>query len=185
MARQWKNSRELILFWPGQCQSLSRLQLHTLRRSWVSLIRGFRRSALQSIRLSWYKWNNLGHLTLYCSSCSVLPSFKGSLANAKNVLAYESPFSPLSLCCKTNAFPPQMSVGQRARLTCSPDYAYGRDGYPPTIPPNSTLIFDVELLSCWVFWMKKVLRQNSLFSPPTSWHTLVKGASGRICGKKI
>lgn len=39
-----------------------------------------------------------------------------------------------------------MAVGERAELTCSPDYAYGSRGFPPVIPPNSTLIFDVELL---------------------------------------
>lgn len=43
--------------------------------------------------------------------------------------------------------PPQMSVGQRARLTCSPDFAYGSKGHPGIIPPNAALIFDVELLS--------------------------------------
>nr|XP_046265198.1 FK506-binding protein 1-like [Scatophagus argus] len=42
----------------------------------------------------------------------------------------------------------QMSVGQVARLTCSPDYAYGDRGFPPVIPGNSTLIFEVELISC-------------------------------------
>ena len=40
----------------------------------------------------------------------------------------------------------QLSVGQRARLICSPDYAYGSRGHPGVIPPNATLIFDVELL---------------------------------------
>merc|ERR1712212_46821 len=40
----------------------------------------------------------------------------------------------------------QMTVGERAKLTCSPDYAYGKEGYPGVIPPNATLIFDVELM---------------------------------------
>lgn len=40
----------------------------------------------------------------------------------------------------------QMSVGERAKLTCSPDYAYGQKGHPGVIPPNATLIFDVELI---------------------------------------
>ncbi|XP_028986972.1 peptidyl-prolyl cis-trans isomerase FKBP1A-like [Betta splendens] len=42
----------------------------------------------------------------------------------------------------------QMSVGQVARLICSPDYAYGPRGYPPTIPANAVLVFEVELLHC-------------------------------------
>ncbi|XP_049513608.1 peptidyl-prolyl cis-trans isomerase Fkbp12 [Dermacentor silvarum] len=40
----------------------------------------------------------------------------------------------------------QMSVGQRAKLICSPDYAYGAMGHHCTIPPNAVLTFDVELL---------------------------------------
>ena len=39
----------------------------------------------------------------------------------------------------------QMSVGQRATLTCSPDYAYG-DRSTRGSSPASTLVFDVELL---------------------------------------
>jgi len=40
----------------------------------------------------------------------------------------------------------QMSVGQKANLTCSPDYAYGAQGAGGVIPPNATLLFEVELL---------------------------------------
>lgn len=39
-----------------------------------------------------------------------------------------------------------MKKGEVAILTCAPDYAYGENGSPPKIPPNATLIFEVELL---------------------------------------
>ncbi|KAK2510161.1 hypothetical protein MC885_020468 [Smutsia gigantea] len=42
---------------------------------------------------------------------------------------------------------PPMSLGQKAKLTCTPDVAYGATGHPGVIPPNATLIFDVELLN--------------------------------------
>eukprot|EP00160_Parvularia_atlantis_P008221 Unigene1747_Nuclearia_a/m.5373 Unigene1747_Nuclearia_a/g.5373 ORF Unigene1747_Nuclearia_a/g.5373 Unigene1747_Nuclearia_a/m.5373 type:complete len:130 (-) Unigene1747_Nuclearia_a:168-557(-) len=41
---------------------------------------------------------------------------------------------------------PQMSLGEKAVLDISWDYAYGEKGYPGLIPPKSDLIFEVELL---------------------------------------
>lgn len=40
-----------------------------------------------------------------------------------------------------------MQVGEISRLTCTPDYAYGSDGFPAWgIQPDSTLVFEIELL---------------------------------------
>ena len=40
----------------------------------------------------------------------------------------------------------QLQKGQKAILTCPPDYAYGSSGAAGVIPPNATLIFEVELI---------------------------------------
>ncbi|CAM9887856.1 unnamed protein product [Chrysoparadoxa australica] len=41
-----------------------------------------------------------------------------------------------------------MHLGEKAMLECSPDYAYGADGFPAWgIMPNAVLKFEIEVLS--------------------------------------
>lgn len=49
-----------------------------------------------------------------------------------------------------------MKEGGRRKLVIYPEAGYGKAGSPPEIPPNSKLVFDVELLKvnscvCCVF----------------------------------
>jgi len=39
-----------------------------------------------------------------------------------------------------------MKVGEKARLVCPSEIAYGDRGAGPDIPPGATLVFEVELL---------------------------------------
>ena len=39
-----------------------------------------------------------------------------------------------------------MKEGGRRKLVIHPEAGYGKAGAPPAIPPNSKLVFDVELV---------------------------------------
>jgi hypothetical protein len=68
-----------------------------------------------------------------------------------------------------------MKKGELAKLTLKPEYAYGAAGSPPTIPPNATLVFEVELLS----WKSVKDITGEAWSPPPAALLLLLHVSSR------
>ena len=57
-----------------------------------------------------------------------------------------------------------MTKGEKAILKCAPEYAYGSSGAGGVIPPNATLLFEVELIGRpdFFFLCSCLLRLNLL-----------------------
>lgn len=85
------------------------------------------------------------------SSETVKVHYRGALTNGKE---FDSSYGrgqpatfPLNrvIPCWTEGVQ-MMKAGGKAKLICPPSLAYGNRGVPGTIPPDSTLIFEIELL---------------------------------------
>jgi FKBP-type peptidyl-prolyl cis-trans isomerase FkpA len=83
---------------------------------------------------------------------TVMVHYRGTLANGKEFdssYARNAPASfPLSqvIPCWTEGVQ-KLKVGGKAKLICPPKTAYGERGAAGVIPPNSTLNFEIELIS--------------------------------------
>ena len=78
-------------------------------------------------------------------------NYRGTLTNGKefdsSYKRHQSISFPLSrvIPCWTEGVQ-MMKVGGKAKLVCPPELAYGARGAGSDVPPNATLIFEVELL---------------------------------------
>lgn len=63
---------------------------------------------------------------------------------------------------------PQMSIGERSKITVTPEYGYGTDGLFPHIPANASLMFDLTLLGFRVraIWVKPLIQMPGLSEKP-------------------
>jgi FK506-binding protein 4/5 len=81
-----------------------------------------------------------------------------------------------------------MRVGELCELTIKPEFAYGSAGSPPNIPPDATLVFEIELLevntkqkvgeSGQVF--KDILKKGEGYSRPNESATVTVRYVGRL-----
>lgn len=85
------------------------------------------------------------------ASDTVRVHYRGTLTNGQEFDSSYSRGRPASfplnrvIPCWTEAVQ-TLKVGGRAKLVCPPELAYGGRGVPGVIPPNSTLVFEIELL---------------------------------------
>ena len=63
---------------------------------------------------------------------------------------------------------PRMSIGERSKIIISPEYAYGKEGLFPNIPPDAELCFELTLLGfkARVIWVKPLVQEPGLNQRP-------------------
>jgi FKBP-type peptidyl-prolyl cis-trans isomerase FkpA len=85
------------------------------------------------------------------SSDTVKVHYRGTLVNGKEFDSSYGRGQPTSfplnrvIPCWTEGMQ-TMKTGGKSKLVCPPNLAYGSRGIPGTIPPDATLVFEVELL---------------------------------------
>lgn len=84
---------------------------------------------------------------------TVAMHYKGTLTNGKEFDSSYKRNQPFETTIGTGQVikgwdqgVPGMKIGGKRKLTIPPELGYGPEGSPPVIPPNATLIFEVELL---------------------------------------
>lgn len=82
-------------------------------------------------------------LLLYFIVCVLCMGLEAQLSNSASIASAHCSLPPC-----LSPFSTDMEIGEKAKIHCTPDYAYGSSGFPDWgINPNSALIFEIEVLS--------------------------------------
>jgi hypothetical protein len=75
---------------------------------------------------------------------------------------------------------PKMCRGQRCKVTIPPELAYGHEGFPPVVPPDSPVVYEIELLSFSSIgttseYLQRETKQTSSLIKDFRWHNSIVG----------